>query len=410
MFSPKIISPNSKIYPNLVEAVVKSLQISFFEKVKADKVIEKTLKSDRRWGARDRAFIAENFYEIIRWWRLLIYISGIDEKDWEEKSVYQLVNTWIFLNTGKLFYKTKADEAFISKINKNRFSLSGFNAITSSIPDWLHEEGLASYGDDWERLVVTLNTPAKVYLRANTFKGTKLDLAQRLIIEGIETEQPDFLSDGLVLSQRKNVFATTAFKEGWFEVQDGGSQLIAPLLDVRPGMRVCDACAGAGGKTLHLSNLMQNKGKIIAMDIYEQKLKELQARCKRNGAGNVETRLIESKTIKRLFSSFDRLLLDVPCSGTGVIRRNPDAKWKLEPNFISELEKTQQNLINNYSKMLRPGGKMVYATCSILPRENEMQVRKFLEKNPNFELIKEIWILPHHLDTDGFYAAVLLKS
>lgn len=410
MFSPKVISPDSKIYPNLVEAVVKSLQICFFEKVKADKVIEKTLKSDRRWGARDRAFIAENFYEIIRWWRLLIYISGIDEKDWEDKSVYQLVNTWIFLNTGKLFYKTKADEAFINKMNKNRVSLSGFNAITSSIPDWLHEEGLASYGADWERLVVTLNTPAKVYLRANTFKGTKMDLAQRLIMEGIETEQPDFLSDGLVLSQKKNVFATSAFKEGWFEVQDGGSQLIAPLLDVRPGMRVCDACAGAGGKTLHLSNLMQNRGKIIAMDIHEHKLKELQARCKRNGAGNVETRLIESKTIKRLISSFDRLLLDVPCSGTGVIRRNPDAKWKLRPNFITELEITQQNIINNYSKMLRPGGKMVYATCSILPRENEIQVRKFLEKNPNFELIEELWILPHLLDTDGFYAAVLLKS
>lgn len=410
MFSPKTISPDSKIYPTLVEALVRSLQICFFDKVKADKVIEKTLKSDRRWGARDRSFIAENFYEIIRWWRLLMYISGIDENRWDENSVYQLVNTWIFLNTGKLFYKTKADEAFIEKIKKNRVSLSGFNAITASIPDWLHEEGLASYGDDWERSVVTLNTPARVYLRANTFKGTKLDLAQRLIVEGIETEQPDFLSDGLVLSQRKNVFATKAFKEGWFEVQDGGSQLIAPLLDVLPGMRVCDACAGGGGKTLHLSNLMRNKGKIIAMDIYEHKLKELQVRCKRNGAGNVETRLIESKTIKRLFSSFDRLLLDVPCSGTGVLRRNPDAKWKLEPNFINELEITQQNIINNYSKMLRPGGKMVYATCSILPRENEIQVRKFLEKNPNFELLKELRILPHHLDTDGFYAAVLLKS
>ena len=409
MFSPKIISPDSKIHSTLVEAVVRSLQISFLENVKADKVIEKTLKYDKRWGARDRAFIAENFYELNRWWRLIATLAGVSENNIDAPDIYRIVNTWIFLNTGNLFFKTKDDKSFIESIKEKRSSLVGFNAVTSSFPDWLFDEGAREYGDNWEEIVSILNTPAKVYLRANTLKGSREELSLKLKEEGIETEITDFTPHGLVLRERKNVFATAAFKEGLFEVQDGGSQLIAPLLDLRPGMRVCDACAGAGGKTLHISNLMQNKGRIVALDIYDQKLRELHSRSVRNGLANIETRLIEAKTIKRLSASFDRLLLDVPCSGTGVIRRNPDAKWKLSPAFTSELEKLQQKILNDYSKMLKSGGKMVYATCSILPRENEQQIKKFLESNTQFKLQQELHILPQKFDTDGFYAAVLQK-
>jgi 16S rRNA (cytosine967-C5)-methyltransferase len=187
--------------------------------------------------------------------------------------------------------------------------------------------------------------------------------------------------------------------------------LIAPFLKVDPGMRVIDACAGAGGKTLHLAALMKNKGRIIAMDVEGWKLEELQKRARRAGVSNLETRVIESsKTVKRLENSADRLLLDVPCSGLGVLKRNPDAKWKLSPEFISEVKELQQHILEDYGTMLKKDGLMVYSTCSVLPSENEEQVEKFLEKTSgNFELVEQKHSWPSD-GFDGFYMALLRKK
>jgi 16S rRNA (cytosine967-C5)-methyltransferase len=227
----------------------------------------------------------------------------------------------------------------------------------------------------------------------------------------IETYPIDHLPDALVLKQRGNIFKTDLFKDGYFEVQDAGSQLIAPFLDVHSGMRVIDACAGAGGKTLHLAALMQNKGRVIAMDVEEWKLNELMKRAKRNGVNNVEVKLIEPKTLKRLHESADRLLLDVPCSGLGVIRRNPDAKWKLTPEFIENLRKVQWDILTNYSAMLKKGGKMVFATCSLLPSESEAHIQRILTEQPDrWELLKEHRTSPATDGYDGFYMACLLKK
>jgi 16S rRNA (cytosine967-C5)-methyltransferase len=174
-------------------------------------------------------------------------------------------------------------------------------------------------------------------------------------------------------------------------------------------MRVIDACAGGGGKSLHIAALMQNKGRIISMDVTQWKLDELKKRARRAGAGNIETRLIEgSKTIKRLESTADRLLLDVPCSGMGVIKRNPDAKWKLNPEFIARTRDLQQKILSEYSGMIKPGGMLVYSTCSILPSENKNQVDTFLAGNKNFEFIKENTIFPSQ-GFDGFYMALLKR-
>jgi len=175
-------------------------------------------------------------------------------------------------------------------------------------------------------------------------------------------------------------------------------------------MRVVDACAGAGGKTLHLASLMENKGQLIALDIYEKKLEDLKKRAKRNGVHNVDTRLITStKIIKKLNNTADRLLIDAPCSGLGVIRRNPDSKWKLQPEQIERLKETQAEILDNYSQIVKVGGKMVYATCSILPSENEMQVEKFLENHNEFRLLSERKISPAQSGFDGFYMALLEK-
>jgi len=178
-------------------------------------------------------------------------------------------------------------------------------------------------------------------------------------------------------------------------------------------MRVVDACAGAGGKALHLASIMENKGQLIALDIYANKLNELKRRAKRAGAFNIETRLIDTtKVIKKLHEKADRVLIDAPCSGLGVLRRNPDAKWKLQPEFIENIKKTQAEILDNYSKMVKPGGKMIYATCSILPSENEKQIKDFLKRDTgkDFTFAKEKKVLPSTSGFDGFYMALLEKK
>ena len=206
-----------------------------------------------------------------------------------------------------------------------------------------------------------------------------------------------------------NLFQLESYKNGLFEVQDAASQLIAPYLQVKPGMKVSDACAGAGGKALHLACLMQNKGSILAMDVEVKKLQELEKRAQRGGVRIINTSIATKDVILRNKESADRLLLDVPCSGLGVLRRNPDAKWKLTPTFMDEIQQTQASILNDYSSMLKIGGLMVYATCSILPVENNLQVKHFLENNiGKFELLNEQSILPSQ-GYDGFYMACLKK-
>jgi 16S rRNA (cytosine967-C5)-methyltransferase len=207
---------------------------------------------------------------------------------------------------------------------------------------------------------------------------------------------------------------TECFKKGFFEVQDAGSQMIAPLLNPQPGERVVDACAGAGGKSLHLAACMKNKGKIISMDIHEWKLNELKKRAARGGVDIIETKVIETnKTIKRLENSFDKILLDVPCSGMGVIRRNPDTKWKLSMEEIDRMILLQREILRDYSKMGKSKSTMVYATCSILNRENEDQVKWFLtetEEGKSWKLVEEVRLWPHKDGFDGFYAAKMERS
>jgi 16S rRNA (cytosine967-C5)-methyltransferase len=196
-------------------------------------------------------------------------------------------------------------------------------------------------------------------------------------------------------------------------VQDASSQLVAPFLQVKPGQFVVDACAGAGGKSLHLAALMENKGQLLALDIYDYKLKQLKLRARRNGVHNLEPRLIQNtKVIKRLHNRADRVLIDAPCTGLGVLRRNPDAKWKLNPEFLQRVTATQSQLLEEYARMVKPGGKMVYATCSILPQENEEQLRKFLQKECGSEWVleEEKHCSPADSGFDGFYMARLSRK
>lgn len=265
-------------------------------------------------------------------------------------------------------------------------------------------------GQKWEREMVALNEQAPTVLRTNSLKTTPRELIADLNDENVEAFTIKNYPDAVQLAEKKNVFLTSAFKDGLFEVQDASSQKIGELLDVKEGMRVVDACAGAGGKTLHLAALMKNKGQIIALDIYEWKLAELKRRAKRAGAHNIETRLIsDNKVIKRLHEKADRLLIDAPCSGLGVLKRNPDSKWKIDQEFIERIKSEQQQILQDYSKILKKGGQMIYATCSILPSENNEQVKIFLENNPDFTLVKDQKIMPSE-GYDGFYMALIKRN
>ena len=398
-----------RLYKNLVLAVIDSLDQIFKEGKYADKVIEKTLKKDPRWGSRDRGFIAETVYDIVRWKRIHAEIAGIKDH-YTKKNIWKLFVVWAVIND---YYLPDQWEEIVdvipeAKILKRYNQLKEDRKFRESIPDWMDELGKKELGEKWDSEIKALNQQAPVVLRVNTLKTNIDDLKKEFKKDDIETIKLRDYPNALQLVERKNVFTTDAFKKGFFEIQDASSQLVADFVDVKPGMRVVDACAGAGGKTLHLASLMENKGLIVSMDIYGNKLRELKRRAKRNGAHNIETREItSSKVIKRMQQSADRVLLDAPCSGLGVLKRNPDAKWKLKPEFIEEIKVTQADIFDRYSKMVKVGGKLIYVTCSILPSENEKQVEKFLENHKNFELKKEKTVSPATSGYDGFYMAQL---
>ncbi len=394
-----------RLHSNTVKGVVESLEAIFEKGYYADKVLERTFKAHPKWGARDRGFVAETVYDMVRWWRMVNEISP--SQDYYH--LFAAYWTWMGnelpswsefkgLNRGLVLEKA-------SKIRER--------AILESIPDWLDELGSNQLGERWGVELHAQNQQAEVVLRVNTLKTSKEELAALLEEEGTDTYGLKAYPDALVLRERKNIFRSAYFKKGFFEVQDASSQKVAAALEAEPGMRVIDACAGAGGKSLHLAALMQNKGRILAMDIEDWKLKNTKLRARRGGATIIETRAISgSKTIKRLKASVDRLLIDAPCSGLGVLRRNPDTKWKLSPEYLENVVKIQDDLLSNYTKMLKPGGKMVYATCSILPIENQDQIEKFLvsEAGKGFTLEAEERVLAHESGFDGFYIAKLQKA
>lgn len=397
------------IHRNLLIGIHDALQETFFEKNKyADKVIERLLKTNKKWGSSDRAVVSEIFYNIIRWKKRLEYYMGEGVKP---GNIYKLILAYLLWS--KTHYK-KFEEFdgikvadILKKLEKGKVPTK---AIEYSVPEWLAERLQAELGDNWEKEMKALNEQAPTILRTNTLKTSVKELISDLNDEDVESFSIKNYPDAVQLAEKKNVFLTSAFKDGLFEVQDASSQKIGEYLDVKEGMRVVDVCAGAGGKTLHLAALMKNKGQIIALDIYEWKLAELKRRAKRAGAHNVETRLIsDNKVIKRLYDKADRLLIDAPCSGLGVLKRNPDSKWKIDAEFIERIRGEQHQILQDYSKILKVGGKMIYATCSILPSENQQQVQNFLSNNSNYSLLSEEKIWPSS-GFDGFYMALIERK
>ena len=399
----------NKFYAAQIEAIAEALQNIFENGAYADREIARVLKADKRRGSRDRAFIAEHTYGVVRYYRLYAHLAGGEPRKkadyWRLIGVHLLLSGFVLpdwrefagLNMGDL-----QDELALARTRR---------ALRESIPDWLDELGEEQLGAEWTPTIAALNQQAPVVLRVNRLKANKATVQQALASEDIVTEPLD--ADALLVTERKNLFRTKAFRDGLFELQDLSSQRAAPALEVEPGQLVIDACAGAGGKSLHLAALMENKGRLLSLDIHAWKLDELKRRARRAGVTNLEARAITgSKITKRLTGKADRVLLDVPCSGLGVLRRNPDAKWKLYPEAIDRVVAEQTQILGRYSRMVKPGGKLVYATCSVLPRENERQVEVFLasDAGQGWTLEHSQRFLPQRDGYDGFYVSRLARS
>jgi 16S rRNA (cytosine967-C5)-methyltransferase len=369
----------------------------------ADQAIERQLKTHPHWSIAEQGFVAEQTYALVRYYRLLYTLYGHrpqNTQEWED-----LLGIWLILQKHPAAPQFKALNP--TQIRQAYHNISDQRALRESIPDWLDELGFSQLGAQWEPCLRALNQNPALVLRANRLKTDPASLLQRLAESDIQGKVLE--GDAVLIQQRGKIYSTSAFREGWFEVQDFSSQQVAPYLEVQPGMRVVDACAGNGGKTLHLAALMQNKGRIIALDTDAKKLEQLRARARRAGVSIIETRLIESsKTIKRLAQSADRVLLDVPCSGLGVLRRNPDTRWRLLPESLTYIYGVQREILERYTKMCRQGGKVVYATCSILPAENQHQIETYLlQPEVRFTLEASHTIWPQDSGFDGFYLARL---
>ncbi|MEZ4887712.1 MAG: methyltransferase domain-containing protein [Chitinophagales bacterium] len=396
-----------RLHRNLVEAVTQAVEDIFAHHQYADQVIERTLKSNKKWGKRDRHFIAQHTYEMVRWWRLVIETANYDIEP-KTNDFWHLFGVWLTLKGEDLPGWKEFQNINPSILRHNYEAIKNVRHIRESIPDWIDVLGEHELGEEqWELELAAMNQPAHTVIRANRLKTSKTELYDWLSNEGYAFMMLPWCKDAFVVKQEKSLQKSEAYKNGWFELQDAGSQLIAPFLGVKPGMKVIDACAGAGGKTLHLAALMENKGEILAMDIHANKLEILRQRAKRAGANNIRTQEIP-KNMHSLYNSADRILLDVPCSGLGVLKRKPDTKWKLTPDNLREVRKLQANILQEYSKMLKVGGKLVYATCSILTSENQIQIDHFLDQQDGkFELMSDLALSPYKYGFDGFYMACL---
>jgi 16S rRNA (cytosine967-C5)-methyltransferase len=302
--------------------------------------------------------------------------------------------------------------------------------VRGEYPEWLEPKLSAVFGEHLAREMGGLRDEAPVDLRVNTLKSTRDEALAALVAEGLEPVPTSLSPIGLRLPARAALPAQTAFREGLVEVQDEGSQLLALLVDARPGMAVVDFCAGAGGKTLALAATMENKGRLLACDVNERRAERATLRLRRSGVHNVTTRLLDGendKWIKRHSGTFDRVLVDAPCSGSGTWRRNPDAKWRLTPAGLDELIAVQGRILASASRLVQPGGRLVYATCSLLAEEDERRIEAFLGEHADFSVmpLAEAWqaiggacpfegpylrLTPARHGTDGFFAAVLIRK
>ncbi|MEI8037008.1 MAG: RNA methyltransferase [Verrucomicrobiota bacterium] len=391
-----------KMHRILAEAAAGLTKSVFKEHKVLDHELAAAFEENPKWGKRDRSFIAETAFEVVRWRRALGFLADSEEANamcaaqWVRMG-YDIPEWWSY--KGLAAAEIQAREAELAAQPR---------AIRESIPDWLDELGAAELGSAWDAEIAALNQRAPVFLRVNTLKTTREKAIEWLATFNVSASEVPGLPDALVLAPGK-ALPKPLRTDGRVEIQDAGSQLIAPLVDPQPGERIIDACSGAGGKALHLAALMGNDGRVFGMDVELKKLAELDRRAKRAGATCLKSKAILATTPVDFAGIADRLLIDAPCSGLGTLKRQPDLKWRLKPAQLERVRSIQKELLASYSAMLKPGGRLVYATCSILPSENRAAIDSLINHG-GFSLVEELPVSPAATGYDGFYAAALVKD
>lgn len=401
----------------------------------ADAVANDFFRSHRYIGSGDRRAVSDRVWTILRsrrriaWWlgdaepspRLLVAASLLLE-GWQLPGVRQSFSGGQFAAAPL----SSAETGILSRIEGHTFDHPAMpEAVRLEIPDWILPHLRSRFGERLATEMAAMGHNAPLDLRVNVLKGSRDDALAALSAENLTAEAMKLSPWGLRIEGRRPVTSGAAFQSGLVEIQDEGSQLVALMVGAKPGMRIVDWCAGAGGKTLALAAAMQNKGQIVACDVSSPRLDGAVRRLRRAGVHNVERHLTEAgdKWAKRRAGSFDRVLVDAPCTGTGTWRRNPDARLRLTETDLAELLPKQAAILDTAQSLVRKGGRLVYATCSLLEEENEAQVTAFLQRHPDFAVVPLaqawpldtpppntgdfLWLTPARHGTDGFFTAVL---
>ena len=398
----------------------------------ADAVVARHFRENRSLGPRERATLSDTVYTILRerlkleWlarsgsgskWRRLAILAFPGDRDFIKSALTEPEKTWLD------HCDAVTDAELMAQHRHN-------------LPDWLAHALREQVGEEFDALVASLNEPAPLDLRVNLLKGKREAALAALRQAGLAAEPTPYSPLGIRLSGKPSLAKVPAFVQGEVEVQDEGSQLLALLLDAKRGEMVVDFCAGAGGKTLAIGAAMRNSGRLYAFDTSGHRLDALKPRLARSGLSNVHPVAIAHERddrVKRLAGKIDRVLVDAPCSGLGTLRRNPDLKWRQTPQTVAAQAGQQQAILTSAARLLKPGGRLVYATCSLLPAENEAVADAFSTAHPGFESqpvadllasfdirsaeslctinggqFLRLW--PHRHSTDGFFAAVWRKK
>jgi 16S rRNA (cytosine967-C5)-methyltransferase len=412
----------------------------------SDRVVSEFLLPKKYLGSHDRRFISDAVYGLIRHRRLsrslikrfiyehpeAINLEAPHVRHFASYMAYAFAtenNNPVPLHYWQTCFPKIDLQLFTDWIRGNR----SIDFLTDSIAklsvrysfeDWMVRQWDEQLSTETEQLLASLNTPAPVTLRVNLRKATRDECRTRLAEEGIQTV-PTLLSPaGLMTKKRFNMQASASFKDGWFEMQDEGSQLISFLLNIKPGMTIIDACAGAGGKTLHLADLVHDEGQLFAFDVHSGRLKELESRANRAGLRCVTTMQSDDVNSDDFAERADVVLVDAPCSGVGTIRRNPWLKWNVTESAVQNYAEKQRAILSSYARHVKSGGTLAYATCSLFRQENEEIVKHFLSSHTYFELIdiRErltsfglsspsafLSLYPHRHNTDGFFIALMQR-
>ena len=427
-----------------VAAAIDILAAIDTEERPADEVAANYFRRRRYIGAKDRGHIAGHVYTVLRhraaldWWiakhtteigpRSRVLATLVLIEAWRPEAVAESCDGDRFRPAPL----SEAEKRLVSDLARHALSHPEMpRAVANDLPEWLAPYLERVFGKGLEHEMTALNTTAPIDLRVNLLKADREVARRALAAEGIKTEPTSWSPIGLRLTERVPLGGLAAFKDGLVEVQDEGSQLTALLTDARPGMRVVDVCAGAGGKTLALAAQMANRGKLVACDVSARRLGDAARRLRRAGVGNVERRALigaRDKWVKRHAGGFDRVLVDAPCLGIGAWRRNPGDKWHVTKEDLADLIARQRDILGSAARLVRPGGRLVYATCSLLHEENEAQAEAFLAAEPGFSFVPvaEIWdeaiggaapggerylrLTPARHGTDGFFVAIFERE